>query len=193
MMPFLGPSLGPVIGGFAAQFKGWRWTQWCTIFIAVAAYALVLPMSETYKKVILSRRAKKHGVEGPPKPPVKGWAYAKLLLTITLARPLHMLVTEPIVLFLSLYNSFTFAVLFAFFAAYPYTFETVYDFNTWQYGLTFLGILIGVLLAVVATIIIDRQVYMNKHAQALKEGRTVVAPEQRLYLAMIGVFGVPIG
>ena len=33
MMPFLGPSLGPVIGGFAAQFKGWRWTQWCTMFI----------------------------------------------------------------------------------------------------------------------------------------------------------------
>lgn len=34
MMPFLGPSLGPVIGGFAADFKGWRWTQWSSIIIA---------------------------------------------------------------------------------------------------------------------------------------------------------------
>lgn len=34
MMPFMGPSLGPVIGGFAADFKGWRWTQWSSIIIA---------------------------------------------------------------------------------------------------------------------------------------------------------------
>lgn len=32
MMPFLGPSLGPVIGGFAAYYKGWRWTQVSTLF-----------------------------------------------------------------------------------------------------------------------------------------------------------------
>lgn len=27
LAPFLGPSLGPVVGGFVAQYKGWRWTQ----------------------------------------------------------------------------------------------------------------------------------------------------------------------
>jgi multidrug resistance protein len=185
MMPFLGPSLGPVIGGFAAQFKGWRWTQWCTIFIAVVAYALVIPMPETYKKVILSRRAKKYKVDGPPKPAPKGWPYVKLILTITLTRPIHMLFTEPIVLFFSLYNSFTFSVLFAFFAAYPYTFTTVYGFNTWQYGLTFLGILIGVLGAVATVITIDRKVYLKKWKQAVQEGKTVLPPENRLYPAMV--------
>ncbi len=192
MMPFLGPSLGPVIGGFAAYYKGWRWTQWCTIFIGIAAFALVLPIQETYKKVILIRRAKKFGVQGPPLPPVKGWAYIKLLLTITLFRPVHMLGTEPIVLFLSLYSAFTFSVLFSFFAAYPFTFETVYGFNSWQYGLTFLGILIGVLLAVATTMLIDRKVYMKMH-RALSDDKTVVAPEHRLYAAMAGALGVPIG
>lgn len=44
---FLGPALGPVIGGFAAQFRGWRWTQWCTLFIALAVTAMVMFMSET--------------------------------------------------------------------------------------------------------------------------------------------------
>jgi len=193
MMPFLGPSIGPVIGGFASQFMGWRWTQWCTIFIGIVAYILVLPMQETYKKVILSKRAKKLGIPGPPKPPVKGFAYIKLLLTITLVRPVNMLLTEPTVLFFSLYNSFTFSVLFAFFAAYPYTFEGVYGFNTWQYGLTFLGILIGVILAVVTAIIFDRTMYYKKYKTALKEGRTAVAPEHRLYAAMAGSFGIPIG
>ncbi|KAK3709115.1 hypothetical protein LTR37_011094 [Vermiconidia calcicola] len=175
MMPFLGPSLGPVIGGFAAQYKGWRWTQWCTIFIGIFALALKL------------------GIPGPPKPPVKGWAYVKLLVTITLVRPVHMLLTEPIVIFLSLYNSFTFSVLFAFFAAYPYTFQLVYDFETWEYGLTFLGILVGVLLAVLTAIVVDRTVYIPIYKQVLAQGKTAVAPEHRLYIAMVGAFGIPIG
>lgn len=83
--------------------------------------------------------------------------------------------------------------MFAFFAAYPFTFQSVYGFNLWQYGLTFLGILIGVLIAAATGVIIDRMVYLKKYQKALSEGKTVVAPEQRLYLAMIGVFGVPIG
>lgn len=84
-------------------------------------------------------------------------------------------------------------MLFAFFAAYPYTFGKVYGFNLWQYGLTFLGILVGVLSAAAAGVIIDRVVYFKKYTRALSEGKTVIAPEERLYLAMIGVFGVPIG
>ncbi|KAK0277036.1 hypothetical protein LTS00_014312 [Friedmanniomyces endolithicus] len=193
MAPFLGPALGPVIGGFAAQYKGWRWTQWCTIFIALAAYLTILPMSETYKKVILQRRAKKLDIPPPPTPPMSALTQLKILVTITIARPLVMLATEPIVMFFSLYNAFTFSVLFAFFAAYPYTFESVYGFNTWQYGLTFLGIGLGVLLAVLTNIVIDQLIYTKKTAQALKEGRHMAAPEHRLYCAMVGSVGIPIG
>ncbi|KAK5107717.1 hypothetical protein LTR62_000739 [Meristemomyces frigidus] len=184
MAPFLGPALGPVIGGFAAQFKGYKWTQWCTIFIALASYAFILPMHETYKKIILTRRAKKLGVLPPPASQVRGLQYIKMLLTITVARPLMMLFSEPIVGFLSLYTAFTFSVLFAFFAAFPYTFERVYGFNTWQYGLTFLGIGLGVFIATATAVAIDRTVYMRKHRQLLKEGGRMVAPEHRLYAAM---------
>ena len=192
-MPFLGPALGPILGGFTAQFMRWRWTQWVSIFIGVVAYVLVLFMSETYKKVILTKRAKKYGIAGPPKPPIKGLAYIKLLVTITLARPVHMLFTEPIVLLLSLYNSFCFSVLFAFFAAYPYSFEKEYGFNTWQYGLAFSGILVGIVLAATSTILLDRKVFNEKWRLALKEGKIAAAPEHRLYAAMLGSFGVPIG
>lgn len=211
--PFLGPALGecmmwrvwcssgntdispgPVIGGFVAQYKGYKWTQWVTIFIAIAAYVFILPMQETYKKIILKKRAKRLGVDPPAAATqIRGLAYIKLLVTVTLVRPVHMLFSEPIVLFFSAYNAFAFSVLFAFFAAYPFTFETVYGFNTWQYGLTFLGIGIGVCLATVTGIVIDRKMYMAKHREALKEGRTVVAPEHRLYVGMLGAFGIPVG
>lgn len=193
MMPFLGPSLGPVIGGFAAQFKGWRWTQWCTIFVGLAATALILPMSETHKKTILQRRAKKLGIAPPPGPPVIGLAYAKMLITITLIRPLNMLFTEPIVALLSLYTAFTFSVLFAFFAAYPYTFESVYGFNTWQYGLTFLGIGLGVLLAVLTAMIVNRVYYLKHHHRVQREGKRAPPPEYRLMCAQLGSFGISIG
>lgn len=191
VMGFSGPALGPIIGGFASQYEGWRWTQWCTIFINLGAYVFILPMRETYKKAILARRAKKKGLPGPPRPPLKTAAYQ--LLTATLVRPVRMLCTEPIVLFLSLYNSFTFSVLFAFFAAYPYTFNKVYGFNTWQSGLAFIGILVGVQLGGVTSILTDRLLYGRKYRQAVRQGDGKIAPEHRLYNAMMGSFGVTIG
>lgn len=182
-----------MIGGFAAQFKGWRWTQWCTLFIALAATAPVMFMSETYKKIILTRRAKRLNIAPPQQIQLQGLAYLRMLLTVTLTRPLTMLISEPTVFLFSLYTAFTFSVLFAFFAAYPYTFQSVYGFNTWQYGLTFLAIGLGVLLAVATNICVDRFYYAKHHQRVLKEGRTAVPPEYRLLCAQLGCFGVPIG
>lgn len=193
MAPFLGPGLAPVIGGFVAYYKGYEWTQWCTIFLALAALVSVLPMQETYKKVILKKRAKRLGIAPPPGSKPSPMQMIKVVLTITVFRPIHMLFFEPIVLLFSLYNSFTFSVLFAFFAAYPYTFETVYGFNTWQYGLTFLGIALGVVLAALTAVVIDLTVYQKKYSQRLREGHKVVPPEERLYVGMIGAFGITIG
>jgi DHA1 family multidrug resistance protein-like MFS transporter len=55
-----GPITGPVIGGFAAQAKGWRWPMmellWITSF-AVVFLSLLLP--ETYGPTILLRRAER--------------------------------------------------------------------------------------------------------------------------------------
>ena len=60
-----------------------------------------------------------------------------------LLRPFHMLLTEPIVMFLSLYVGFDFAVLYAFFAALPLVFAETYDFAPHQTGLVFLALGLG--------------------------------------------------
>lgn len=191
-MGFSGPALGPVIGGFVAESRGWRWTQWCTIFIYLAVYPLVLMMSETYKKVILKSQADKQGL-GARQQSLHEWKYLQHLITVTLIRPVHMLCTEPMVLLLSLYNSFTFSVLFSLFAAYPYAFQKLYHFTIWQTGLAFLGILIGVQLGVVTAVLTDRLIYFKKYQEVKRDGKSTVAPEHRLYNAMIGSFGVTIG
>lgn len=150
-------------------------------------------MEETYKRVILEKRAKKLGKPPPPGPKVLSLEYVRVLFTVTLIRPLYMLFAEPIVLLFAIYNAFTFSVLFAYFAAYPYTFSGLYGFTTWQTGLTFLGIAIGVLLAIMIIMLCDKLIYQKKFAEALRQGQKAAAPEHRLYPAMLGAFAAPIG
>lgn len=184
----------PFIGGFVAQYKNWRWTQWCILFVTAAIYVLVIFTEETYKKIILKKRAKRLGIAPPKKTTPSGLAAVKFHLVNTLFRPLHMLFVEPIVLFLSLYTAFAFSVLFGFFAAFPYIFRRPpYNFTVSQSGLVFLAVGLGVVLAGVTGIIIDRLVYQQHHHAAVKAGKVSAVPEHRLYAAMMGSLGLPIG
>jgi hypothetical protein len=128
----------------------------------------------------------------PPEPELAPREAIKMLLTITLFRPIRMLMSEPIVLLYSIYNAFTFSVLFAFFEAYPFVFMGEYGFEIWQYGLTFLGIGVGVLLGALGAILVDLLWYQR----IVKEDGNRIrnrGPEQRLYIGMIGDLCLPIG
>lgn len=96
------------------------------LFACAFIYILLLTLPETYKKAILKQRAKKRGLPPPAKTGPTGAAAIKFLLTVTLVKPIHMLFTEPIVAFVSLYVAFVFAVLFSFFEAFPIVFGGVY-------------------------------------------------------------------
>ena len=61
-------------------------------------------------------------------------------------------------------------------------------------GLTFLGIGLGCVLAVPTVIIVNRLWFHKEYLKSHKDGRGgAVAPEHRLYVAMMGSFGLPIG
>ena len=57
-----------------------------------------------------------------------------MLVTVTLLRPVHMLLFEPIIGWMSLYVAFAFGILFAFFDAFPYVFANIYGFNIGEVG-----------------------------------------------------------
>jgi MFS family permease len=100
---FIGPSLGPLIGGYTMQIhQDWRWIQWVMLMIAGPVGLAALPARETSKKIILSKRAKARGEPGPPQPPLM--PMLKQLLVVTLVRPLHMLAAELIVTAWALYH-----------------------------------------------------------------------------------------
>lgn len=177
----------PVLGAYAANRQGWPWTQWVLLFIAVVCIVLIALTPETFPPVI-KKRVFKNRSESPSNPQrlERLWAFA----TISLFRPVHMLFTEPIITFICLYVAINFGVLFSFFAAVPYTFETVYAFNIEQTGLVFFSIVIGSFLGLVTIIICDVALYRR---QAPHYPPGAIPPEFRLYPAMIGGFGLPLG
>ena len=57
---WLGPALGPVLGGFAAMAEGWRWPLWEVVWMASLVLVILLClMPETSAQNILLRRAQR--------------------------------------------------------------------------------------------------------------------------------------
>lgn len=179
----------PVIGGFVTHRKGWRWTQWTIIFFSIFSLLLGLIFGrETFHPILKKRKAKQLGQPIPPPPPLR--MRLKLFMTVALFRPLLMLAIEPITTLFCLYSALEFATLFSFFAAIPYVFQEVYHFSMEQVGLVFISIIIGCVLGAITLILCNKYFYLP---QVAKYPPHQVPPEHRLYAAMIGSIGLPLG
>lgn len=55
--PMNGPVTGPLIGGFAAEYLGWRWTNWIVMILSGCAWIACGFVKETYAPVILIKKA----------------------------------------------------------------------------------------------------------------------------------------
>jgi MFS family permease len=183
-MMVISTELGPLIGATIIQGQDWRWTFWiASIFIGLSI-AVVLPNPETYKPEILRRRAKKMKIEVSRRE-------LKSVVLVAVGRPLHMLVTEPIMWPTALVVAVYQAILFCFYVAYPLMFERVYLFTTFKVGLAFIPLLVGSLLAIPIVAYLDKAKYQKEKADAEREGRPI-RPESRLYAAMVGSILMPI-
>jgi len=149
-------------------------------------------MKETYKKVLLARRTKKLGASDQSKPRHSMSKDLHTLLTATLFRPWRMFFTEPLVGAFAFYVGFNFAIYYSFFAALPYVFFKVYNFDLSSRGLVFLGLAVGNIAAFCMVLVLSRMTYA-KRVRAIKSGTyRKEAPEKRLLLALIGSICGPI-
>ncbi|KAK4237793.1 major facilitator superfamily transporter [Achaetomium macrosporum] len=183
--PFLGPAFGPVIGGYLVEAKGFRWLEWVILFMLAFVYLYSLPQFETYKKTILQKRRLSEKRSNAPPPRAKKLTLpSSALVQRIVLKPFKMLFVESIVLFMTIYMAFNFAVFYSFFAAFPYIFGGgKYNFTSGQQGLTFISIALGCVIGFIAVVYIDRRTYPALEA---KYGVGAVPPEYRLYGAMVG-------
>lgn len=120
--PFIGPAIGPLVGGFLSDAAGWRWLYWIQLILAGVVFLLItFTLPETYTPTILAKRAKKLQME---KNDTSYVTEADLdsqpmgeKLRIFMIRPFQLLFLEPIVFFLSLYMAMLYGLLYMFFVA----------------------------------------------------------------------------
>lgn len=186
-----GIALGPFVGSVILQIhktQPWRWI----FYIQIIYNAGLIPifwfiLHETRADVILARRAKKlRKTTGQPV-----YAESELIqqsmwtqLRLSFSRPAHMLTTEPVVIFFTLWVSFAWGILFLFFSSVVQTFEAAYDFSTLATGLIQLAISVGALIATVINPLQDRAYMHSAHRNTERPGKPI--PEARLYASIPG-------
>ncbi len=107
-----------------------------------------------------------------------------------LMRPWILLLCEPIVLLLSLYQAIVYGILYLLFGAFPIVYRLGRHWNEGVGGLPFIAVAIGVFSAVLYVVLYDNPKYMKR---VVASGVGYTTPEARLPMAMIGGIVLPIG
>ncbi|KAJ1323414.1 MFS transporter DHA1 family multidrug resistance protein [Microdochium nivale] len=201
--PLLGPSLGPLAGGFLVEsYLGWRWTFWLTLILGgVVTVVIIFFNGETNYKVIIDSKIKRLEKERAanttsqqlPLPPlINHYAPKKVgratLLRRSFVRPLKLLFLSPIVLSLSIYIAFLYGTLYLLFTTIPTVLRTQYGFKASQAGLVQLCLGLGSLLGwSIITFRSDKQVIAATRANG-----GVFVPEMRLSISIWFSFAIPV-
>ncbi|KNG80718.1 bicyclomycin resistance protein [Aspergillus nomiae NRRL 13137] len=192
--PYMGPALGPMIGGFLSMNAGWRWVEGLLAACAGLVWIVVtISVPETYAPVLLRKRAAKLSRETGKcylskldvgKSPV---AWTSRLKTV-FSRPWVLLCREPIVLLFTFYASVIYGTLYMLFAAFPIVYEQGRGWNPGVGGLPFLGVMVG-MFAGVGYAILDN----GRYVRTQEKFNGFAPPEARLVPCMVSAVTIPIG
>lgn len=151
--PFIGPSIGPLLGGFINQYTSWRWTFYMLLIWSGVNLAMILFfVPETYHPVLLRHKAQKLRDETGDKrweaPIEKINQSIPKTIMYSFLRPLQLLFLEPMCFLLCLFSAILLGILYLFFGAFPLVFGVNHGFTLSETGMAFLGILTGMLLGI---------------------------------------------
>ncbi|KAK2762839.1 hypothetical protein FQN54_001014 [Arachnomyces sp. PD_36] len=195
--PFVGPELGPLVGGFINYHTSWRWTFYVLIiWTGAVLVSIVCLVPETYHPVLLSRKAERLRRETgderwiAPVEKLERSVFQTVLRSIY--RPMVLLTMEPMCLNLCIFSAILLGIIYLFFGAFQLVFSEIYGFSLWQRGLSFLGLLVGMLCAI-STDPLWRRNYSRLVHKYEKSNPGVFEPEWRLPPAIAGGPLVSIG
>ncbi|KAG8947528.1 hypothetical protein FRC04_010709 [Tulasnella sp. 424] len=219
--PMIGPVAGPAISGFINQHTHWRWTYWViVIWAGVELALLVFFVPETYIPTLEARKARKlrkstgderyySTLERSEK---RGLAQT---IALSCLRPFQIMIYEPMALLLNIWSALLLGILYLTFEAFPTrVFGRDRGFNTQMSGLSFVGIGIGMVLAIasqpywIKVYKEDRIPYWERKMRAEREKcveeegekddkspsrKREPEPEARLLIGMVGAVLVTVG
>lgn len=180
---FVGPIVAPVMGSYIVQHTTWRWLEYVIgCFAAFVFVGVSLFYEESHHPTILVHKAsemrKISGNWGIRASHEDVELSVKEIAKKTITRPIKMLVVEPVLFFVTLYNSFVYGILYLLLEAYPIVFVEGYGFEK-NGELPYLSMIVGMVLCAVYIWLCE-----NTYLRKVKEHGGLV-PEARLY-PMIG-------
>ncbi|GIZ39941.1 hypothetical protein CKM354_000330200 [Cercospora kikuchii] len=161
-----GPTLGPLVGGYAVQYgpygpgqggftAAWTWPIWELMWLsAFCLVVLFFLLPETSANNILLRRTKRiRKITGNDKftceaELMSAQMTGKDIALISLVRPFTLNFTEPMVFLLNLYIALIYGLLYIWFESFVIVFIEIYQFGLGAEGLAFLGIFAGAIVVI---------------------------------------------
>jgi DHA1 family multidrug resistance protein-like MFS transporter len=184
-MTFVGPALGPVIGGFLELKKDWRWVFYVLLWMVGLTEILMFTIPETHPPRVLMNKARRirslkiPGFENVQTPAETSDRSLISIFKIALIRPWQILV-DPISLLVAIYLSVVYALLYMLFTIYRIVFQQKRGWNAGVGELPLIGTAIGATLG--GCIIFLKSAQDKKNMMA----GIKIPPEDRLIVAMIG-------
>lgn len=187
-----GPTLGPLVSGYAVHSLGWRWSIWPLLCLnGLTWIMLFFTLPETSGETILTRRARQlrehtgcdqYRSLGEIKD--RKFSLSGLLVD-TFYRPMELTITEPMLLCSNIYTAYLYGIMYCFFEAFPLTFEQVHGFSTGAMGITYVGGMAGCTIIFFGYCIYNQKYVLPR----FKEGKW--KPEYRMQPAFLGALMFP--
>ncbi|KAI9812927.1 MAG: hypothetical protein M1827_004445 [Pycnora praestabilis] len=186
----VGPSIGSPVGEWVADniHMGLNWLFWLNVIIGGAFAAVMILVPETLPRIVIKRAARRNQSSNPDEviiADVEVDVLKEFRFITTMA--LRIMVTEPIVTFLAIYNGFAYGLLFLYL-------DGVFDVFVLNNGLSYIGADLTYLNFVVGVTIMflfmPVQTYLYKRDRLQHSGQN--RPEARFLTSLVTVWGFPI-
>ncbi|EJD54229.1 MFS general substrate transporter [Auricularia subglabra TFB-10046 SS5] len=191
--PFLGPVLGPALSGFINQNINWRWTYHVMLMWGgVEFLLLVFFVPESYEPVLRKQKAirlrRETGDSRYYAPLERSNKSLVQSIKASCTIPFQLLYHERMALLLDIWSALVLGVLYLTFQAFPVIFGQVHGFNVQMTGLTFIGMGLGMSIALAT-----QPYWISLHRRKMLEYDGAPPPETRLYIGMVGAVLFPLG
>ncbi|KAG6002683.1 hypothetical protein E4U21_002835 [Claviceps maximensis] len=202
-IPYMGPALGPIVGGITAQHLPWKWLFWIlSMFEAGIVLVGLFFLPETYTPVLLERKAAqlgRHFQADHPDTPAPSNATAddgsgffrdlRTRLGANLVRPMALLIYRPAMQIIAVVMALNFAVYCLLLSTYATIFIERYNQNETMSSLNYIALAMGTMTASQVGGPVMDWIYRRMKARHGSQG----VPEFRVPFMVPGVLMMPLG